>query len=247
MIIYPVIQLQNGKCVSLHRGRVDAPEVWHVDPVEKARAFVAEGAEWLHVTDLDAVARTGSNAEIVVEIIRHCGVPVQVAGGIASDEALRFWFDVGAGRMVIGTTAVKYPDWVKAVAKHYPDQIAIAIDVYQGRVMTRGWTETSMFEPVEIVHAYSGEPLAAMIITDIDYQIGMPEASYAMITKLADETRTPIIAAGVVRSLDDISSLKYVGNVWGVLIGRALFNKDIDLAEAIATARAEPQKTAAFK
>lgn len=248
MKVIPIIELQGRNCVTLSRGSLDEPQIWHADPVAKAREFAAAGAEWLHVTDLDAVAGQGeTNADIIEDIIRQVGIPVQVAGGIRSDERVRHWYDLGAGRMVIGTGALKHPDWVKALAKHYPDQIVLGVDVYQGRVVVEGWRKTTAFTPEDFVHAFDGVPLAAIAVTDIDYDLDLKDASFALTTKLADETRTPVISSGLVRTLDDISTLKYVRNVWGCLVGRALFAKDIDLAEAIETARPEPEPVAQFK
>lgn len=247
MIIYPIIELLQGKCVSLVRGVMEQPHYWHVDPVEKTRSFVEQGAEWLHVTDLDAVSGKGSNADLINEIIRVAGVPVQVAGGINADERVRALMDVGAARVIIGTAAVKWPDWVKSLAKTYPDQIALAVDVYQGRVMVSGWTESSAFTPEDFIHAFTDVPLSAVILTDIDRDLDAPESSFALTTRIAEQTKTPVIVSGLVKSIDDVSTLKYMPNIAGAVVGRALFNKDLDLAEAIAVARPEPERIAQFQ
>mgnify|MGYP006285754289 CR=1 FL=1 len=246
MIVYPVLQLQEGRCVSLTRGALDTPTVWHGDPVEKAQAFVEQGAEWLHVTDLDAVAGAGSNAALVREIILKAGVPVQVAGGMRSDEAVRGWLEAGAGRIVFGSSAARMPDWVKAHAKAVPDMMAVSIDVLEGRVMVDGWKEAAAFGPQDMVRAYEGTPLAAVIVTDIDRDLDLPESSFALTTRLAEETRTPIIASGLVKSIDDVSTLRHLPNIAGVMIGRALHDRTIDLAEAIEVAAAAPERTAEF-
>lgn len=247
MIIYPIIELLQGKCVSLVRGVMEQPHYWHVDPVEKARSFVEQGAEWLQVTDLDAVSGKGSNAELISEIIRVAGVPVQVAGGVSSDERVKALMDVGAARVIIGTAAVKWPDWVKGLAKTYPDQIALAVDVFQGRVMVSGWTESSAFTPEDFIHAFTDVPLSAVILTDIDRDLDAPESSFALTTRIAEQTKTPVIVSGLVKTLDDVSTLKYMPNIAGAVIGRALFNKNVDLAEAIAIARPEPERIAQFQ
>lgn len=247
MLIYPTIELQQGRCVSLLRGKMDEPSIWHVDPIEKARSFAAAGAEWLHVTDLDAVAGTGSNADLIRDLIVKAGIPVQVAGGIRTHEHASQWAEAGAGRMVIGTAAVRWPTTFREIVKAYPDQIVLSVDVMQGKVMAEGWTQTSTFDPVDFVGAFAGAPLAAILCTDIDRDLDEPGSSIALTSALARGTQTPVIASGLVKSLDDISALKYVYNIAGVIVGRALFDQSIDLAEAVRLARPEPERVAEFQ
>ncbi|MEM8790063.1 MAG: 1-(5-phosphoribosyl)-5-[(5-phosphoribosylamino)methylideneamino] imidazole-4-carboxamide isomerase [Pseudomonadota bacterium] len=247
MIIYPTIELQNGRCVSLIRGLMDQPEVWHIDPVERARLYAEAGAEWMQVTDLDAVAGTGSNAEIIQEIIIKAGIPVQVAGGVRSMEHVEHWIDQGAGHVVIGTAAVRQPNLVKAAAKLHPDQIVMAVDFRDDRVVIEGRTEASAFSPAEFVKQFAGAPLAAILLTDVNRDLDEPGSSIAMTSAIARETDTPVISSGLVKSLDDVSTLKYVYNIAGVIIGRALFQHDVDLAEAIRVARPEPERVAEFQ
>lgn len=246
MQIYPTIELQSGRPVSLIRGQMAEPEIWHVDPIARAREFAEAGAEWIHVTDLDAVAGTGSNADLVREIILKAQIPVQVAGGIRTLEHVHHWCDAGAGRVVMGTAAIRAPVMVKAAAKAFPDQIALAIDCWQGKVMAEGWTETTAFDPVDFVRAFAEAPLGAIVFTDIDRDLDEPGSSIALTSALAEATPTPVISSGLVKRLDDISALKYVYNIAGAIVGRALFNHDIDLAEAIRLARPEPERVAAF-
>lgn len=246
MILIPTLQLLDGKCVSLSQGNLDEPSVWHGDPVERALGFVEQGAEWLHVTDLDAVARRGRNSEIMHEIVRRVGVPVQVSGGMTNDESVQEWRDAGAARIIFGSGSINYLDWVKAKAKSVPDYFAVSVDVKGGHVMGRGWTEPSMFTPQDLVTALEGTPLACLVVTDIDFDLELPESSIAMTAKIAEETRTPVISSGLVRKLDDISTLRYIPNIAGAMIGRPLFEKTIDLAEALEIARPEPGRTAEF-
>ncbi len=247
MMIIPILQLQGGRCVSLERGNLAEPTIWHGDPVAKAIGFVEQGAEWLHVTDLDAVAGSGSNAELVDEIVLRAGVPVQVSGGISSDAVVGRLRDAGAGRIVFGSSAVAYPDWVKAHAKAVPDLFAISIDIWQGKVVTHGWKNEALFTPEELIHAFDGVPLAAIVITDIDRDLDLPDASFSLVTRLAEETRTPTIASGLIKSTDDVSVLRYLPNIAGVMIGRALYDKSVDLAEAIALAKPAPEPIAPFQ
>ena len=239
MIIYPTIELQGGRCVSLSRGRMEEPVIWHVDPVEKACEFAEAGASWMQVTDFDAIAGTGENSELIGRIIREAGIPVQVAGGIRARGRIEEWLDHGAGRVVIGTAGVVNPDMVLEAAKYHPDSVVLAVDVFRGHVMSQGWRETSTFTPEVFIEAFAEAPLAAFLITDIDADIGDTDAAVGLISGLAGQTRTPVIASGLVRELDDISRLIHVPNIDGAIIGRALFNRAVDLGEALKLA-AEP-------
>ncbi|MFQ5624350.1 MAG: HisA/HisF-related TIM barrel protein [Paracoccaceae bacterium] len=241
MLIYPTIELQKGRCVSLRRGKLDEPLIWHVDPVAKAKEFADTGAEWLHITDLDAVSGDGSNRDIIQEIILHAGIPVQVSGGIRTLEHVEHWVEDGVGRAVIGTAAVLTPDLVHQAARRHPDQVVLSIDVWRGEVMTHGWTEASVFAPVDFMRTFRDDPLAAIIFTDIDRDMDEPLSSVALTTAFAAESRSPVISSGLVKTIDDISVLKYVYNIAGAIVGRALFERTVDLAEALEVAASAPE------
>lgn len=246
MRLYPAIELQQGRCVSLHRGRLEEPHIWHVDPVARARDYAAEGAEWLHVTDLDAVTGEADNADLVEEIIRAAGIPVQLGGGIRSLERIAHWMDRGAGRVVVGTLAVTRPDLVKQAAKYHPDAVVLAVDVWNGHVTSNGWREESVIAPEDFVAQFSGDPLAAIMVTDISADIDGVEEPLALVTDLATRARTPVIASGLVHSLDDIARLKYVPGVSGAVVGRPLFSRAFTLAEALGVAGEPRGETAEF-
>ena len=247
MMIYPTMELQNGRCVSLDKGRLDEPMVWHVDPVLTARGFAAAGAEWMHLTDFDGIAGGGGNNDLLGSVIRAAGIPVQLGGGFRSRDSVERWIDKGAGRIVIGTLAAQEPDLVKQMAKYHPDQIVLAVDVWRGQVMIEGWRQPSAFTPEDFIGAFDGVPLAGIIVTDIDSDMGDVEAQLGLISGLARVSRTPIIASGVVRTVDDISRLKYIPNIAGALVGRALFNKTVTLEEALETARPGLEHVAEFR
>ena len=236
MIIIPCIEIANGKCVSLHRGRMDEPVVWHVNPVEKAREFAACGASWMQLTDIDAIRGSQENRQLIIEIIRTAGIPVQLGGGFRSLENIREGLDLGAGRIVVGTIAVLAPDIVHSAAKLFADQIVIAVDVWQGKVMTHGWDEPSALTPEGLLKEFRHAPLAAIGVTDIDSNVENQKSSLNLVKSLASKTRTPVIASGVVRNVKDIRRLKRIRNVEGALIGTALFNKTLDLEDALAAA-----------
>ena len=247
MLIYPTLELQNGRCVTLTRGVLDNPMIWHVDPVETACGFAAAGASWMHLTDFDAVEGRDDNAALIEEIIRAVGIPVQLGGGFRSRDRIERWIDKGAGRIVIGTQAAWDPNMVRELAKRYPDQIVLAVDIWQGQVMTEGWRAASAIAPEDFIRAFNDAPLAAVIITDIDNDIEESEASLSLIAGLAEIASAPVIARGTVRSVDDVSRLQYIPNISGAIISRALFQKKVDLAEAIAVAQPGPEPVAEFQ
>ncbi|WP_127111739.1 HisA/HisF-related TIM barrel protein [Shimia sediminis] len=247
MIVFPTIELQGGKCVSLTRGRLEEPSIWHVDPVQTAQSYASAGASFIHITDLDAVAGEGNNDELIQEIVQKAGSSVQLGGGFRTRQRVEEWIDKGAGRVVIGTLAVQDPTTVQELATRYPDQIVLAVDVFQGKLMTEGWRNAGAMDPADFVRAYDSAPLAGVVVTDIDADIGDQEGQLGVISGVAAATRHPVIARGTVRSLDDISRLKYVANISGTLVGRALHAKDIDLAEALDVAQPVPEPKAEFQ
>lgn len=247
MMIYPAMELQAGRCVTLDKGRLDEPVIWHVDPVETAKGFAAAGAEWMHLTDFSAIEGDYGNEELITRIIRGAGLPVQLGGGMRSREHIEHWIDKGAGRIVISTLAARDPHMVKDLINHHPDQIVLAVDVYQGQVMTDGWRQSGAITPEDFIAAFDTLPLAGIIVTDIDSDMSDVEAQLGLISGLANQARTPVIASGVVRSADDISRLKYIYNISGALAGRALYRKTLSLEEALAVARPEPEPVAEFQ
>lgn len=244
MMVFPTMELQRGRCVTLNKGRLESAMVWHVDPVETARGFAAAGAEWMHLTDFDAVEGRTDNTTLVEEIIRAAGIPVQLGGGMRSRETVEHWIDKGAGRVVVGTLASHEPQSARELAEHYPDQIVLAVDVWQGKVMTDGWRTAGAFSPEAFIAAFGDAPFAGIIVTDIDSDMEDVEAQLGLISGLAEKSRSPVIASGVVRTADDIARLKYIPNIEGALVGRALFRKTLDLSEALSVARPEPEHVA---
>ena len=247
MRIYPTMELQNGRCVTLDKGRLEQAMIWHVNPTETARSWSAAGAEWMHLTDFDAIEGRDTNVELVEEIIRTSEMPVQLAGGMRTREQVEHWIDKGAGRVVIGTLAAWDPNLVKELAKLYPDQIVLAVDVWRGFVMTEGWRSQSAFSPEAFIDAFADTPFAAILVTDIDSDMEDIEAQLGLISGLAQHSRTPVIASGVVRTSDDISRLAYIPNIAGALVGRSLFRKTVDLSEALEVATAAHEPVAQFQ
>ena len=243
MIIYPKIELQDGKVVQLKGGKMDQPVEYSLSAFEAAKRFVDAGAEILHVVDLDGVAQGGKhNADEICNIIDNAGVPVQVAGGIRTMNTLQWWMEHGASKAVLGTAVVNDPHFVREACKYYPDQIVISIDAKADQVVVEGWTRPTAYTPLELTKSLERTGVSAVIYTDIDSAHDLPETSFAMTTQMATELDIPVISSGVVRSLDDVSTLNNLPNISGVMIGRALYDEEIELSSALEVAKTKPTK-----
>jgi phosphoribosylformimino-5-aminoimidazole carboxamide ribotide isomerase len=225
---------------------MDAPLTYEIGPLEAARDFARQGAEWLHVVDLDAVFNDGDNAGIIQRIIDESGCSVQVGGAIRSMHRVHDWINAGAARVVIATAAVKYPHLVREAATAYPGQVVVSVDARGGKVVVEGWRKATIFTPIDFARQFEDVSLAAIIFTDIDRDENAPESSLAQTTELAASIKTPVIASGVVKSLQDISVLRFLENISGAVTSRALFGGAFTLAEAIAVASEPAQEPAPF-
>lgn len=238
MIIYPDIELQDGKCVNLRRGRMEDPIIFDIPPVEAARKMVASGAEWLHVVDLDGVQQGGRhNGDEAVAICKAVDIPVQVGGGIRTMAAAEWWLERGAARIVLGTAAVMDRTFLREVCSRYPDQVVVSIDARGDFVAVEGWRKTTRITALQLARDLEQCGVAAMIFNDLDMTDELPDAGFAKTTQIASSLSMPLISSGCVRRLDDVSTLKYLPNIAGVVIGHALFSGRVKLSEAIAVAR----------
>lgn len=235
MIIYPDIELMDGKSVSLVRGKLDDPKAYDVDPLEKAKAFAAAGAQWIHVVDLDGVKQGGRhNADVITSIIDAVDIPVQVAGGVRTMSSIEWWIEHGATRVVLGTAAVMDRRLVMEACSQFPGRIAVSIDARGEKVMIEGWRVEADIAALDLAKQLQDTGVAAIIYTDIDRNDDLPESSLANTTEMARQLMVPIISSGTVKSLDDLSRLKYLPNISGAIVGRALFDEAFTLDEAIA-------------
>ncbi|MGR3984655.1 MAG: 1-(5-phosphoribosyl)-5-[(5-phosphoribosylamino)methylideneamino] imidazole-4-carboxamide isomerase [Gammaproteobacteria bacterium] len=241
MIIYPDIELHNGRCVNLKHGSIEDPKVFDLSPREAAKEFEKSGAEWLHLIDLNGVFGEGDdNAGIIREIIRDAGIPVQVGGGIRASSVIDNWFKHGAERVVLGTAAVSDQRLVEEVCVNHPEKILISIDARDGKAVSHGWKHTSTFSALELAKRFERSGAAGIIYTDIDRYDELPESSMANTTQMAVALDCPVISSGTVRNLDDVSMLSQLPNIAGAVIGWALFARAITLEDALQLAR---QKT----
>ncbi|MCY4241168.1 MAG: 1-(5-phosphoribosyl)-5-[(5-phosphoribosylamino)methylideneamino]imidazole-4-carboxamide isomerase [Rhodobacter sp.] len=240
MILYPAIDIKDRRCVRLLRGAMDRVTVYADDPAEQARRFRAEGCEWLHLVDLNgAVSGYPANGDAIGAVLATVTCPVQVGGGIRDMATVKHWLDRGVARVILGTAAVEDPDFVGEAAASFPGRVAVGIDARDGRVATRGWLEDTGIPAVELALRFENAGVAAIIYTDIDRDGAMQGPNVEATALMADTVGIPVIASGGISSLADLSALGSCGApLDGAIVGRALYSGAIDLAEALAVARA---------
>lgn len=235
MIIYPEIELLDGKVVMLTDGDLDKATATDNDPVELAKTYAAAGAQWIHVTDLDAVKQGGRfNHEIILKIIEAVNVPVQVGGGMRTMATIEWWINHGATRVVLGTAAVKDRNLVRDACAHYPGRIVVSIDASNGKVVVEGWKETTTYSALQLGKELQNSGVSEIIYTDIDYNPDLPDSSFGETEEMARQLTVPVISSGLVRNLDALSTLKYLPNISGAVVGYGLLRGTFTLDEAIA-------------
>jgi phosphoribosylformimino-5-aminoimidazole carboxamide ribotide isomerase len=236
VILYPAIDLKDGKCVRLVRGEMASATVFNDDPAAQARAFAATGFQWLHVVDLNgALAGHSVNVSAVAAIRRAVGMRIQLGGGIRDQAAIEHWLGLGIDRVVLGTAALRDPDLVRRAAAEYPEQIAVGIDARHGRVAVEGWVETADIGVVELARRFEDYGVAAIIHTDIARDGALRGVDADAQAELAQQLSIPLIVSGGVASLADIAALKAreSDGIAGVICGRALYNGRIEARAAL--------------
>ena len=240
MILYPAIDLKDGQCVRLLHGDMDKATVFNASPADQAVQFAKAGFDWLHVVDLNgAIEGRAANAEAVGEILAAVSLPVQLGGGVRTMESVEYWLEAGVSRVILGTVAVRAPELVKRAAAAYPEQVAVAVDVKDGKVAVHGWVETSELSPIELGKQFEDAGVAALIITDISRDGTLTGVNVEAVGALADAVSIPVIASGGVASVKDIEALKARPGapIAGAILGRALYTGALKPAEAIFAAR----------
>lgn len=235
MILYPAIDLKDGNCVRLLRGEMEAATVFGADPAAQARAFVDAGCRWLHLVDLNgAFAGHPVNAGAVEAILAAVDVPVQLGGGIRNRATLEGWLEKGIARVILGTAAVRDPEFVRDAARAFPGRVAVGIDARAGRVAVEGWAEATDLEATDLARRFEDAGVAALIYTDIDRDGAMEGPNVPATAALAHAVSIPVIASGGVSSIEDLRALKACGApLDGAISGRALYEGRIDLREAV--------------
>jgi phosphoribosylformimino-5-aminoimidazole carboxamide ribotide isomerase len=226
--LYPSIDLRGGRVVRLHQGDFDRETVYGEDPIAVARSFEAAGARWIHVVDLDAARRDGSNRELVVAIAGAVGVPVQTGGGVRDGSLL----DEGVARVVVGSAAIEETQVVRSMAEKWSGRVAVGLDHWDGEVRVRGWEQGSGRELLDVAAQLAFPGVAAYVVTDISRDATLAGPDLDGLGRLVAATSVPVIASGGVGSLDDLAALRSLG-VAGVIVGKAIYEGRFKVEEAV--------------
>jgi phosphoribosylformimino-5-aminoimidazole carboxamide ribotide isomerase len=240
MILFPAIDLKNGQCVRLEQGDMARATVFNLDPAAQAKAFAAQGFEYLHVVDLDgAFAGKPVNAQAVEAMLKTVTMPVQLGGGIRDLATVEAWLAKGIARVIIGTAAVRDPDLVKNAAKKFPGRVAVGLDARDGKVAVEGWAESSEVTALEIAQRFEDAGVAAIIFTDIARDGLLKGLNLDATIALAERISIPVIASGGFASIDDVKALlaPRAKKLAGAIAGRALYDGRVDPLAALALIR----------
>jgi phosphoribosylformimino-5-aminoimidazole carboxamide ribotide isomerase len=237
MKIFPAIDLKNGKCVRLYQGEFSSSEVVGEDPLQTALNFVAQGAEYLHMVDLDgALSGTIKNITIINKVIKQVGIPVQLGGGIRSLDTIEMLCKAGLNRIILGTAALNNPFLVKQAVKEFGEKIAVGIDARDGYVAVEGWQRSSKIEYIDFAKQMETIGVKTIIFTDISKDGTLSGPNFEATGKINDKVSCDIIASGGMKCIEDINKLKNM-NIYGAIIGKALYSGNISLEEAIIEGR----------
>ena len=243
MILLPAIDLYEKKAVRLFKGDYAQMTVYNDDPGAAALHWQEQGAEWLHLIDLDGAFQGESvNAKLVSEISAALDIPIELGGGVRDEDAARMWFDAGVERLIIGTMALEKPEEYARLCKLFPGKIGVSLDAVDGRLKTRGWVTDAGLPIAEVLPRLVDDGTAFIIYTDITRDGTQSGVNLPMLTHLATVSPVPVVAAGGVATLDDIKALyplSVEANLQGAISGRAIYEGTLDLPEAMAWIKAQ--------
>jgi phosphoribosylformimino-5-aminoimidazole carboxamide ribotide isomerase len=241
VILFPAIDLKNGEAVRLQQGDMARATVFNRDPAAQARAFAEAGFQWLHLVDLDgAFAGKPVNALAVASILKAVEVPVQLGGGIRNLATVERWLGEGIRRVIIGTAAVRDPDFVKQAARRFPGRIAVGIDARAGKVAVAGWAEETQLEAVELARLFEDTGVSAIVYTDVERDGMLQGLNLDATLALAEAVSIPVITSGGLASLEDVRRLltPRARKLEGAIAGRALYDGRLDAKAALDLIRA---------
>ena len=240
MQIWPAIDIRGGKCVRLQQGDYQRETVFSDDPVAVARQWVAQGASCLHLVDLDG-ARDGQllNGFVISAIVSAVDVPCQMGGGIREETSIRALLGIGLARLVLGTQAIRAPDWFREMVRRYPERLVLGVDARHGCVATDGWMQTSPRLATELACDFADEPIAGVVYTDISQDGMLAGPNFTAMAQMKSAVGCPVIASGGVACTEDVRRLAELG-LDGCIIGRALYEGRVSLPEALAAAQVGP-------
>lgn len=232
--VYPAIDLIDGKCVRLFQGDYDQSTVYGDAPVDIARSFYEQGAEWIHVVDLDgAKAGHPENQELIARIAAEVPINIEVGGGIRTIETVESYLNQGIKRVILGSSAISDPEFCRLALQRYPDAIAIGLDVKDGKVAVRGWLEVSNMSAADLAKQLIIEGAEHFIYTDISRDGALKGANVSGAEQLADEIGKPVVVSGGVTTFDEVQKLVNNKRVSGAIIGKALYTKQISLGDVM--------------
>ncbi|MGE0054531.1 MAG: 1-(5-phosphoribosyl)-5-[(5-phosphoribosylamino)methylideneamino]imidazole-4-carboxamide isomerase [Hyphomicrobium sp.] len=237
MILFPAIDLKDGKCVRLKLGEMDQATVFNDDPAAQAATFERQGFQYLHIVDLNgAFAGKPVNGAAVEAILKAISMPAQLGGGIRDLATIEAWLAKGIARVILGTVAVRDPALVKAACKAFPGRVAVGIDAKGGKVAVEGWAETSELTAIDLARQFEDAGVSAIIYTDIERDGVLKGLNLPATAELARATSIPVIASGGLASISDVKALlePQYAMLEGAITGRALYDGRIDPAEALA-------------
>jgi phosphoribosylformimino-5-aminoimidazole carboxamide ribotide isomerase len=241
MIIFPAIDLKNGKCVRLEQGKFDNVKVFNEDPVAVAKEFEAKGAEYIHLVDLDgAVEGELVNRDVIEKIVKSVKIPCELGGGIRNIERMEELLNLGLARVILGTIAIKNPEITKeAVAKFGGEKVVIGIDAKKGKVAINGWLDVTEKDVVELIKEMESIGVKTVIYTDIEKDGMMQGISLDSVKRILEQTDINMVVSGGVTSIEDINHLVELKNskIEGVITGKAIYEGKLNLEEAIRVAR----------
>jgi len=236
MIVIPAIDLKDGRCVRLFQGEMDRETVYFADPLEAAKHWAGEGAELIHVVDLNgAVEGRPVHTREIAAICKSISIPVELGGGLRSLAALAEAFALGVARAIVGTAAYDNPEFLRQACEKFPGKIIVGIDARGGKVAVKGWKETTALGAVELARRVEGDGASRIIYTDIARDGTREGVNIDETRRVAQAVNIPVIASGGVATLDDIRRLKAIESdgVEGVIVGRALYTGAVRLREAV--------------
>jgi phosphoribosylformimino-5-aminoimidazole carboxamide ribotide isomerase len=248
MILFPAIDLKEGRCVRLRQGDLAHSTVFNEDPTAQAEIFARAGFDWLHIVDLDgAFAGRPGNRVAIEAVLGRVRIPVQLGGGIRDLATVEAWLSRGVRRVILGTAAVRDPAFVKTAAKKFPDRVAVGIDARDGRVAVEGWSQTSKFEAAALARRFEDSGVCALIHTDIARDGMLSGLNLDATLALARAVDIPVIAAGGLSSMVDIEHLTEprCALLGGAIAGRALYDGRIDAKRALAMLKADKAQAGA--
>ena len=236
MLIIPAIDLKDGECVRLRQGRMDDSTVFSGKPVDMAARWVDAGARRLHLVDLNgAFAGEPVNGEVVTDIAQaYPDLPIQIGGGIRSGKTIEAYLKAGVEYVIIGTKAVKEPDFVTEMCQQFPGHIIVGIDAKKGLVATDGWAEVTEVKAADLAKRFESDGVSAIVYTDIDRDGMMQGVNVEATVAMAQASSIPVIASGGITNMDDIVALNKVADqgILGAITGRAIYEGTLDVAEA---------------